>query len=257
MGHERLGLLPRTRQWKALISNLEKFTKDRVDIDQLSDGTLENVRSRFKNIPNDKGVNAAFTFIVALSYCSRLTDPRQELLKIGIDASVEVNSLQVAKELSKWVEKNIESREYGELAKAAAIDAIAHWHKKLTYGEDNLFGKAYNNEEVWRKAGNGSGFCEISRLFFAKFTERYICYFLEREASAFTDGRKLRLDLANHVNEISKHAFETAKITQSFAAGWYNKNTKLGLPTSNAIKGFLAFAFGKLREELRRQKGKQ
>jgi len=63
--------------------------------------------------------------------------------------------------------------------------------------------------------------------------------------------------LAAHVDDVSQHAFETAKITQSFAAGWFNKHAKSGVPTDREITTFLTLAFGKMRAELQREAGGQ
>ena len=60
--------------------------------------------------------------------------------------------------------------------------------------------------------------------------------------------------LKDQIDAVSRHAFETAKIAQSFAAGWYNRHAKDKVPADDEIAGFLAIAFGKLREDLRREK---
>ena len=97
----------------------------------------------------------------------------------------------------------------------------------------------------------------MARLFFANFTERYLNYFLEREASAVLPGLQERDDffdlLEQHIDDISDHAFETARIAQSFAAGWYNNHAREEMPSNEEIERFLAVAFGKIREELMRE----
>src|SRR5207237_918033 len=111
--------------------------------------------------------------------------------------------------------------------------------------------------DVWKQASNGGGFCELSRIFFGKFTERYLNYFLEREASAVLPNLEQRerfsQELTQRVDDVSRYAFETARITQSFAAGWFNKHARSGLPSDASIRGFLRLAIAKLREELRRE----
>jgi hypothetical protein len=260
MGHERLGFVPKTKRWQTLVGDLVKFANDKVDISSLAGRTLSNVRSRFQNLPEDDGVNAAFSYILSLSCAAKAGSPNDALRKLGLKASIDDSAFHISKDLSRWVDQRTGSREYAELAKAAAIDVVSAWDAKVRAGYDNLFGKADSDSDVWRKASNGSGFCEVSRMFFAKFTERYIRYFLEREASAIlvnpTDRDRLRSELHFHVNELSRHAFESAKITQSFAAGWFNKHTKERFPTDREIKGFLRYSFGKMREELRLQEKK-
>jgi hypothetical protein len=81
---------------------------------------------------------------------------------------------------------------------------------------------------------------------------------LEREASAVSatieQRELLQRQIRDQIDAVSKHAFETARITQSFAAGWYNRHAKDAVPTDEEIAGFLTIAFGKLREDLRREK---
>ena len=59
--------------------------------------------------------------------------------------------------------------------------------------------------------------------------------------------------LSSQSKAIADHAFEISKLTESFAAGWYNKNVSDSLPSEKQIEGFLKISFGKLREEFRRE----
>lgn len=56
-----------------------------------------------------------------------------------------------------------------------------------------------------------------------------------------------------HTAEIADHSFETSKLVQSFAAGWFNNHAKDSIPSENEIIGFLRLSFNKLREEFRRE----
>jgi hypothetical protein len=146
------------------------------------------------------------------------------------------------------------------LAKRAGGDVIAAWHQE-NHRQGSLFSLAGpTTSEVWARASQGSGFSEIARLFLARFTERYLRYFLEREASAQILNLEKRESfehrLRAQVDNVSRHAFETSKITQSFAAGWFNKHTKNAIPNDASLAGFLRIAFAKLREELRREADK-
>ncbi len=82
-------------------------------------------------------------------------------------------------------------------------------------------------------------------------------YFLEREASAQLSSLEVRerftKSLHDHIEDVSRHAFETSKITQSFAAGWFNNHARESRPTDTEIRSFLAIAFGKLQEEIQRE----
>jgi len=259
MGHERVGALPKTQRWRDVVAQIAKFGDLQAEASDVALSVIQNVRSRFRHIQTDNGVKAAFEFLVALSIASRSKDPRQELLDLGFDIPARPTPLALAKAVHKWVEPRSESLEYGQVAQGAAVDAIAIWTEVNRPQQIRLLEFADDPFDVWRRAGNGTGFCELARTFFAKFTERYLNYFLEREASAalgsVTERDRFHRDVHEHAQAISKHAFETARIAQSFAAGWFNKHCVGGMPSEEALEGFLSIAFGKIREELLREGG--
>lgn len=257
MGHERVGILPKTKRWTTVVSGMSSFSASENNVPEIARQTLKNVQNRFEDIERDKGVQAAFQFLVILSVSAKHQSPSEFLSFQGINLSKNITPLQIAKALTDWVSRQSESNEYASFARSAAIDAISEWYQKNQSFQENLFTGDKDQFEVWRKSADGSGFCELSRLYFSKFTERYLKYFLERAASASMDSidtrNRFNVELEKHMADISKHAFETSKITQSFAAGWFNKNTKDEVPSARKIQGFLNIAFSKLKGELLRE----
>jgi hypothetical protein len=252
MGHERVGVLPRSRRWRDVVAGIGDFPSS-GDIAGLAESTLGNVRARFDRIHEDPGVNAVFEFLVGLSATGGAPEAHPDWADLPID---DPTTLRLARAIREWSSQRGGSPEYTALAQAAATDAIAAWtatHRR----QGSLFGETKPTGRVWREAASGAGFCELSRLFFSKFTKRYLNYFLEREASAviptLAERERFESRLSAHVDEISRHAFETAKITQSFAAGWFNRNARDARPSQEKIERFLARAFGKVREELLRE----
>ncbi len=256
MGHERIGILPRTTRWRKIVAELAKFPTAEDNVPQLASGTLECVRTRFREIHKDTGVQATFEFLVGLAATGGTGEPPPEWSNLPVDFTNNSSPLRIAQALRTWVSGREDSLEYRSLAERAATDAITAWHSGQTE-QGQLFGSSADVANVWKRAANGAGFCELSRLFFAKFTERYLNYFLEREASAalptIEDRERFREQLHQHVDQVSQHAFETAKITQSFAAAWYNRHARRGRPSQREVEQFLSRAFGKIREELLRE----
>lgn len=258
MGHERIGFLPRTKQWRTVVDDIAHYSHGNADAINLGNAVLNNVRHRFDHIAEDTGVRAAFSSLVVLAYAGKGGTTAGELTQNALPLSENPSEFQIARSVASWIDKNADSKEYAEIAKSAAIDSIVLWQRTHATGQTDVFSGSESVKDIWRKASDGSGFTELSRLFFSKFTERYIAYFLEREAGAHVTSwdnvASLRSELAERIDSISHYAFETSKITESFAAGWYNKNTKEGLPSQKQIKGFLSYAFEKIREELRRER---
>jgi len=255
MGHERVGILPRSQQWRALVAQIGPAATSDEDLVRIAAGTLKNVRSRFDRIHKDLGVQAAFGFLIGLS-TSHIAAHTPGRANPPIQLDEDPSPLKLTAALSDWIGKHAQSLEYAELAKRAAADAMAFWTRSRSRQRD-LFSTELKASQVWRYASTGAGFSEVSRAFFAKFVERYLKYFLEREASAqlgsLQDREEFSQRLEEQIDALSHHAFETSKIAQSFAAGWFNKYARDRRPTDQEIEDFLAFAFGKLRQELQRE----
>jgi hypothetical protein len=253
MGHERVGILPKSIRWRTIVNQIAGASLSNDELALLTSQTLENVRSRLNKIQKDSGVKAALKFLIALPNLAALGD---QIDFPFINIKDNPSPLILTLNLRSWIEENLGSLEYAEIAQRAVADVLGSWNRKQN-NQLNLFVIENSAEDIWIKAANGAGFSEVARLFFAGFTERYLKYFLEREASAVIPDIEARDHFSDsiheHVDIVTKHAFETALITQSFAAGWFNKHAKGRIPSDREIEGFLSLAFGKIREELLRE----
>ena len=256
MGHERVGVLPHTKSWRDVVGRLSAVATSDAGVSDIAKATLENVRNRFRYLNTDDGVKAAFQFLIALSTLGPSGSSEEHPSTPKIDLSTNPSPLRLASALREWVDAHRQSLEYAEIAKKAAVDTIALWSERQKQ-QPSLFSEYDNVAEIWGRANNGAGFCEVARLFFSKFTERYLNYFLEREASAVLPDVQQRdqfaSQLSQHIDGISKYAFETSRIAQSFAAGWFNNHARQRMPSNDEVEAFLSISFGKLREELLRE----
>ena len=256
MGHERVGALPRTRKWRDIVDRLGEATGSEDDVANIAVAILENVRLQFNKIHSDDGVVAAFQFLVALTKSATLGELGGSSFSPEIDLDSGPSTLSLIGQLRSWVETQEASKEYGDIATRASAETISLWSAQQGM-QANLFTGPPDPKSIWQQADSGAGFCEVSRLFFSKFTERYLNYFLEREASAsmssIDERDRLASQLSDHIDGVSTYAFETSRITQSFAAGWFNNHARDTVPSKEESRAFLSVAFGKMREELTRE----
>ena len=254
MGHERIGFLPRSRQWRELVAEIGHVGDSADAIPRLANRTLHQVRRRLDGLARDPGLHASFSFILALCRGGSQATRSDEgpIIDLGKDPS----PLEITRWLNDWIDSNTDSAEYADIAKHSGADAIGYWTRKCSR-QQHLFDVHNTAEQIWNSAADGSAFSEISRVFFGKLMERYLKYFLEREASTelqrIEDRIAFSANLERHVESVAQHDFDAAKITQSFAAGWYNRNARDGTPTRNETRRFLSFALSKLRQEIRRE----
>jgi hypothetical protein len=262
MGHERVGTLPRTKRWRDVVALLDQSVQsspESIPTEEIASLTIEAAKAKLAQIQTDDGVARSFQFLVLLSVASQNEDPQAFLAGQGINIPVQATPLAMSLALRNWlgpVERTA-NPEFTTLARQSAVDTIAEWQRTKTVGQGRLFESGTDPFESWRQASQGRGFSELSRTFFAKFTSRYLNYFLSRVASdrlATAEQRDhFSAALDSHISTVADHAFETSKITQSFAAGWFNKNAHGEIPSNEQVKGFLQLAFSKIREELRRE----
>lgn len=252
MGHERLGMLPKTKKWRVIVSEVAAYESGSIAASSIAEQTLTALGSRYRDLANDPSVRATFSFLVEIAQSAASLETTTSIAdKSPLDLVSEL-----ARRMRATTSGSLETR---ELAQRAAADAIVTWRRENYAEQPDLFLDSAPRSR-WNGLGSGAGFCEMSRLYFAKLTERYLNYFLEREASAVIADlgarERFKNRLSAHVSEVSRHSFESAKITQSYAAGWFNKNALGTSPSNTQTKKFLAYAFEKLREEFRRE-GKQ
>lgn len=260
MGHERVGTLPRTKPWQNVVQGIADAASVDGDVSGLAGATLKNVRSRLRNVHKDAGFVASFRFLLHLALSASPVSGIASLGELVVDLEGNPSQLKLANELGQYVANNRQSAEYAEIARKAAVGVISAWTEQQTR-QLPLPGEEKRVTDVWRKASDGKGFCEVARLYFGKFVEHYLNYFIGREASAHLknteDRERLARRLEDHADGVSRHASETAKITQSFAAGWFNNYARDGIPSEDEISKFLAHAVGKLCEELLREESSQ
>ncbi len=257
MGHERLGVLPKTKVWRLIVADMLGYANGEAQASLIAKKTLFQVQRQFTGLENDPSVKASFEFLIQVSHAFQHKDPLKYLTDNKILDKEEISLIKLGRAALNYKPDEVRSAEYQTFARQALIDALNNWYLNNKEIGKSLFSNSIDTKAVFYKASNGRGFCEISRLFFSKFTERYIKYFLEREASCvitnINDRNRFNNEIENHITDVSKHAFQMSKITQSFAAGWFNKHVKKSFPNEKEIYGFLAKAFAKMKDELLRE----
>lgn len=263
MGHYRVGRLPRTRRWQELINAIGAFSgASKEDISDIANKTLDASSQVLNKLAHDQSIHLCVQFLITLSVSGQSDDVNKSLNQFGIKLAENPSKLQLSKALRLWLEKKhaIEfNPEYVVLTRQATVDTITEWVNQKTHiPQGSLFPQIDLSYEPWRAASDGTGFCELSRTFFSNFTTRYLNYFLSRTASStiktISEREGFERGLNKSINDISKHAFETSKLVQSFSAGWFNKYAIGKIPSLSQIEGFVAHSLDKIREELRREK---
>lgn len=256
MGHERIGFLPKTKQWNAIVNQLADYGTSSDTVVQIADTTLSCIRTLYEKLLYEESLIKSVRFLVLLSTSANQPDQKNYLLHNGIAVDSQLSLFSILESANKYIETATDSLECTKIAKDSILQTITAYQRTHTENQITLFGDD-ESKSVWADIGTGAAFCELARSFVATFTDRQLKYFLDRSAaSAINDYSKLQMfssGITEQAEAISHHAFETSKIMQSFAAGWFNKHAENRLPSDDEIEGFLKISFGKMREEFRRE----
>ena len=252
MGHVRLGFLPHTRQWNAIIDQLSLYDNDANAVVVIADRTLDAVRKEFDGLQYDESVRKAIEYLATIVVSSRQNDQVRFLQENGYSVDENLSVFGLTNSAKKLIQTENGSLETNKLARDAAIQAVMEYYEQHSDKQISLF-QADNNP--YKERGSGREFCELARYFFASFTEKQIRYYIDRAASSVIGDYDKYIHFSDTLTKqsmaITGHAFEISKIMQSFAAGWFNKHALDNIPSNDSVTDFLKISLGKVREELR------
>ena len=252
MGHVRIGFLPHTRQWNAIVHQLSLYDNDANAVAEIADRTLDAVRKEFSSLQYDESIIQAIEYLATIVVSSRQDDQVTFLQENGYSVDNDLTVFALISSAKKMIRTEDGSLETNKLARDAAIQAVMDYYEKHSNRQLSLF---ETKDNPFKKRGSGSEFCELARYFFAAFTEKQIRYYIDRVASSVIGDYNKYIHFSDTLTTqslaITEHAFEISKIMQSFAAGWFNKHALNSPPSSDSVSDFLNISFGKVREELR------
>jgi hypothetical protein len=255
MGHVRTGFLPRSKQWNDIVKQLSLFGGDANVVPQIANDTLSAIKRVYEVMPFDESINKAVMFLATLAFSAKQTDQVGYLKANGYAVDNNLSIFSLISSAQRLIKTETGSLEINKLAKDSAMQAVIAYHEAHQSGQLTLLSE--KSSSPLHQAGNGAAFCEMARSFFAAFTDRQIKYYVERAAASaindYSELDKFTNALSAQSKSIADHAFETSKIMQSFAAGWFNKNFVQSPASETDVTNFLRTSFGKMREEFRRE----
>lgn len=290
MGHTRLGPIPKTRPWNAVVAafargaagsrapgegiggtgNSEVGTEDaaalapfdRERVAGVADQTLQAARGGLERAKDDPGLLYSVYLLTQVALASREANWHQRLEGLGIHLDSDASLLDLTAEfqgaIDDWLARRHHRSDVSEMAARAATDALA----TLTSPKaQTLFGDS--GEELRlavRPLSTKAGFADLGQVFFGRFISGFLNFYLSRVTAAHLgDGRLHQVgDITAFNRVLDTHCRESAQIVRDFAGQWYSKTQyEKGISLENTA-GFVAVALSKLQEELRlqRQTGK-
>lgn len=265
MGHIRLGAIPKTRPWAAVVkavvssggSGLGPLHEDQSRIASIAASTLTAARGGIAQVMSDAGLRYTFFLLTQVALASRSEDWQKELSNLGIRLSPDADLFEFAGEIQNriddYLRANSRITDVSEMAQKAAGQALA---KVAGAESQSLFGDSGGElQHAVRRVSTKAGFADLGQAFFGQFMMHFLNFYLSRiTANEVGKGSLPNLASISKFNEeLSLHCHQSARIVHDFCGEWYSKTVWEGGIDQSNTAGFIATAIKKLEAELAEQ----
>lgn len=253
MGHNTLGVLPRSRHWQDVVRLLDAGAAD-------SEVVAASARAAEKDLlgaADDPVFVEAVRLLLNIPLAARSDDFGQALRNIGLPVNNRPELLDlvaaVAERLDDVRRETRTRSDFGEIAARALTSTLT-----IAIGDalPGLFGATPADvQAVARKLSWAKGISGFSREFFGTLVSGTLSYWLDRTlALQVGEGRRFPTTSARNAfdRELDHYSSEATRIIKEFSSGWYGKtlHREGGFRTKDATI-FGAVAMKKTVAELR------
>ncbi len=265
MGHQRLGDIPKSRKWKAVVAAVSGGgggTTGSGDFnDYVSDvarQALDAAGPGLQRAIGDSGLSYTFFLLTQIVLAARKEDWRDRLRQTGIRLTDKSDFFDLTSEIQRAVDEFVVRQgrrtDVGEIAQQAAGEALV---SLAGQSARTLFGTGSAEvQDAVRQLSTTSGFGRLGQRFFGCFLTRFLNFYISRLTAASTGSRSLKgVGAVAHFNEtLERHCEQSAAIVRDFCGQWYSKTEfQTGINLENSTR-CVAHALTKLQDELAQQR---
>jgi hypothetical protein len=256
MGHQHLGVLPRSKDWQRVIQEIRAG----ADVATISAATSEAAERSMIDASNDEGVRHAFFLLTQLPLAARSEDFPRALANLGLNVKSNASLVEIVTALTASIDRHVAlskaGTDYGEMAQLSAIEALYSVVSRELPGL--LEPEPREVTAAIARFATVKQFAILAREFFSRLTQRHLEYYLTRELSSHVGTGQTFATLRQH-NAFNKalelHCRETSRIIQEFSGEWFSKQNYEGGIDPGKAGRFVHVAARKIRDELRQRRG--
>lgn len=257
MGHLLLGDLPRTRRWQEVVGLLESDSSHF----QIAAATLEASGTVADNAASDPAVVHTLLLLAQIPLLAREGNLSEGLQGLGVSVPDEPGLFDLVSGVAEGM--RVHGIQYGirtdlgEMAQSALAETLT---SAAGSGTKDLF--ETTPADLRRTLGSFATtkrFGILARDFFARFTQKYLSYYLSRELSNHVGPRRRFANIGEHAafdDALALHCRQASRIVEDFAGGWFSKAVFEKTITHARVRGFLHVALEKISSELAREGSK-
>jgi hypothetical protein len=265
MGHQRLGDIPTSRKWSAVVEAVAgegtgpEGTGGLAEaVSEIADLTLDAAQAGLQRAIDDPGLRFTFYLLTQIVLAAREPDWKDRLGRVNLHLSDDSSIFDFTTEVQDAVDRYLASHgtptDVSEMAQQAAGQAIA---ELAGPNARTLFGSgAAELQDALHKLSTKAGFARLGQRFFGCFMSRFLNFYLSRITAGRVDGARLGQvgELSRFNEALERHCNQSARIVQDFCGEWYSKTEfQHGIDLENTSR-FMAVALKKLQAELEKQR---
>ena len=264
MGHQRLGAIPTTRKWEAVVAKVAasgegpRAASDLNEaVPEIAAEVLDAAEAALDRAIDDPGLCFTFYLLTQVVLAAREDEDLARLDRFGIHLTETSSLFDLTVEVQGAIDEHVSGHggatDLGEMAQKAAGEALSELAgpRALT-----LFGSGRDElRDALKELSTKAGFARLGQRFFGQFMARFLNFYLSRITAGQVGGPRLQQagDLNRFDDAVRTHCHQSALIVHDFCGEWYSKTEFVeGIGPDNASR-FVAVAVRKLQAELRRQ----
>ena len=197
MGHQRLGDIPKSRKWSAVVAAVAAGRTGggtlAEEVAEVADRTLDAAEAGLARCVDDPGLRYTFFLLTQIALAAREEDWRERLARFGIHASEDSSLYDLTAELQTAIDAYVSTHggatDVSEMAQQAAGDALS---RLAGPAARTLFGnRGEVVQEAVRKLSTKAGFARLGQQFFGCFMTRFLNFYLSRVTAGGVGGGTL------------------------------------------------------------------
>lgn len=260
MGHVRLGKLPQTREWKAVVALL---TDGHASFEEIAALSAEASEKALGSLTKDPVFIEAFWMLCQLPQAARASNFREALSKLGVTVGDQPTLAEIVNGFSKAMDNCMRRQangrnDFAEMARNAAISSLT----RMVQNQMPSLWQNHTPDDVRHALAHFTSsehFGALAQEFYSDFTVRHLRYYLDRETPKHIGAGKYlpsltALDSFN--NALHNHCQEGSVIMRVFARDWYGKQYQNGEDphSRDKVKGFTHIAVEKIKAEMKQRR---
>lgn len=258
MGHQRIGKLPASREWKAVVAQIGGG----ADVAHIAAITARAAEQSLIKAGNDYVLQRAAWFLARIPLAAREENFPQALRALGLKVSEAPTLLDVCAAVTAHLDAMMRQQgrksDFGEIAQTALVESLAAIAAPAMPGLSGLTAPAEDTRIALKGLSTVRQFGVLARDFFARLIRRILDYYLSRELPRHVGVSQRFHSVREHMAfeaALDQHCHETSLIVRDYSGGWLSKAAYEGEIDEKRAGDFARYAFHKITSELEIRRG--